>query len=142
MGYFCIEMKMNTNMPYSILIVEDSDLVVQKLEKLLEPLENVKVTARAAEGHSAVKLIIDNRPDFVILDISLKYGHGIKVLEEISRLDYRPYIIVLTNLNYQYYRDRCLSLGAMHFFDKAMEFEKVYEILNERTGESVIAGCS
>jgi len=129
-------------MPFSLLIVEDSDNVVQKLEKLLEPLENVKVSARAAEGHSAVKLIKDIRPDFVILDISLKYGHGIKVLEEISHLDYRPYIIILTNLNYSYYRDRCLSLGAKHFLDKAMEFEKVYEILNERTGEPAIARCS
>lgn len=120
-------------MPYSMIIVEDSDLVVQKLSKLLEPLENIRIDCRASDGYTAVKLIKELNPDYVILDISLKYGHGIKVLEEISELKQKPYVIVLSNLNYQYYRDKCLKLGAKHFFDKAMEFEKVYEVLNERT---------
>lgn len=71
----------------------------------------------------------------MILDISLKYGHGIKVLEDINTMENRPYVIVLSNLNYQYYRDKCKNLGAMHFFDKAMEFDKVYDVLNERTNE-------
>ncbi|HMQ80018.1 MAG TPA: response regulator [Ignavibacteria bacterium] len=116
-----------------MLIVEDSDLVVQKLTKLLEPLENIRIVGRASDGYTAVKLIKEMHPDYVILDISLKYGHGIKVLEEISHFEHKPYVIVLSNLNYQYYRDKCRKLGAMHFFDKAMEFEKVYDVLNERT---------
>lgn len=117
-----------------MLIVEDSELVVQKLKKLLEPLENISIDATASDGYTAVKLIKELNPDYVILDISLKYGHGIKVLEEIYGLKQKPYVIVLSNLNYQYYKDKCLKLGADHFFDKAMEFEKVYEVLNERTG--------
>jgi len=126
-------------MPYSMLIVEDSDLVVEKLKKLLEPLKNLKVIGRASDGHSAVKMIRETNPDYVILDVSLKYGHGIKVLEEVYSMECRPYIIVLTNLNYQYYRVKCKSLGAMHFFDKAKEFDKVYQILYDRTGEHVNA---
>lgn len=122
-------------MPCNMILVEDSDLVVEKLTKLLEPLKNVNIEARASDGYTAVKLIKELHPDYVILDISLKYGHGIKVLEDISSMEQKPYVIVLSNLNYQYYRDKCKSLGAMQFFDKAMEFEKVYDILNERTNE-------
>jgi DNA-binding NarL/FixJ family response regulator len=125
-----------------MLIVEDSDLVVQKLTKLLEPLKNIRIEGRCSDGYTAVKLIKELRPDFVILDISLKYGHGIKVLEEISHFDYRPYVIILSNLNYQYYRDKCKKLGAMHFFDKAMEFEKVYDVLNERSKEKTNAAIA
>lgn len=123
-----------------MLIVEDSELVVQKLKKLLEPLENISIDATASDGYTAVKLIKELNPDYVILDISLKYGHGIKVLEEIYGLKQKPYVIVLSNLNYQYYKDKCIKLGADHFFDKAMEFEKVYEVLNERTGFHQNAG--
>ncbi|MBL8017313.1 MAG: response regulator [Ignavibacteria bacterium] len=118
-----------------MIIVEDSDLVVEKLTKLLEPLKNVNIEARASDGYTAVRLIKELHPDYVILDISLKYGHGIKVLEDINTMENRPYVIVLSNLNYQYYRDKCKNLGAMHFFDKAMEFDKVYDVLNERTNE-------
>lgn len=125
-----------------MLIVEDSDLVVQKLTKLLEPLENIKIEGRASDGYTAVKMIKELHPDYVILDISLKMGHGIKVLEDISGLENKPYVIVLSNLNYQYYRDKCARLGAMHFFDKAMEFEKVYDVLNERTKRKENAGST
>ncbi len=120
-------------MPYNIIIIEDSELVIQKLTKLLEPIENIRIKGTANDGITAVKMIREMTPDFVILDISLKFGHGIKVLEEIVDFVNKPYVIVLSNLNYQYYRDKCKSLGAKHFFDKAMEFEKVYEILNERS---------
>ena len=129
-------------MPYNMLIVEDSDLVVQKLTKLLEPLENIRIEGRASDGYTAVKLIKELHPDYIILDISLKYGHGIKVLEEIAQFEFKPYVIVLSNLNYQYYRDKCKNLGAMHFFDKAMEFEKVYDVLNERSREKADAAGS
>ncbi|MBN8586456.1 MAG: response regulator [Ignavibacteria bacterium] len=129
-------------MPYNMLIVEDSDLVVQKLTKLLEPIENIKIEGRASDGYTAVKMIKELHPDYVILDISLKMGHGIKVLEDISGLENKPYVIVLSNLNYQYYRDKCERLGAMHFFDKAMEFEKVYDVLNERSKQKENAANS
>jgi len=115
-----------------MLIVEDSDLVVNKLEKLLEPLPDFKIQGRAVDEYSAVKMIDEMNPDYVILDISLKYGHGLRVLEKIENMQNKPYVIVLTNLNYQYYRDKCLKLGAKHFFDKAMEFDKVYEVLSDR----------
>ncbi len=125
-----------------MLIIEDSDLVVEKLRLLLKPLDNIRIIGRASDGITAVKMIVELKPDYIILDISLKYGHGIKVLEEISKFEIMPYVIVLSNLNYQYYKDKCKSLGAKHFFDKAMEFEKVYEILKERTNrkeDAVIA---
>lgn len=107
-----------------MILVEDSDLVVEKLTKLLEPLKNVNIEARASDGYTAVKLIKELHPDYVILDISLKYGHGIKVLEDISSMEQKPYVIVLSNLNYQYYRDKCKSLGAMHFLIKLWNLRK------------------
>ena len=129
-------------MPYNLLIIEDSDMIVKRLANLLEPIENINIEGRASDGYTAVKMIKELKPDFVILDISLKFGHGIKVLEEISCMEQKPYIIVLSNLNYQYYRDKCLMLGAKQFFDKAMEFEKVYDILNERSANFEKAAVS
>src|SRR5690349_11178794 len=108
-------------MSSSIVIIENSDLVVEKLKKLLGGIIDLEIVGNAADSYSAVKMIKEKNPDFVILDLSLNLGHGIKVLEEIADIETRPYIIVLTNLNYQYYKDKCLKLGADEFFDKAME---------------------
>lgn len=116
-------------MSNSIVIVENSDLVVEKLKHLLSGINDLEIVGNAADSYTAVKMIKEKKPDYVILDLSLNLGHGIKVLEEIADIQMRPYTIVLTNLNYQYYKDKCLKLGADEFFDKAMEFEKVYDIL-------------
>jgi DNA-binding NarL/FixJ family response regulator len=117
-------------MASSILIVENSELVVEKLRKLLGSIPDVEIVGDAADSYTAVKMIKEDNPDYVILDLSLNFGHGIKVLEDISDMEKKPCVIVLTNMNYQYYKDKCLKLGASHFFDKAMEFEKVYDILS------------
>lgn len=116
-----------------MVIVEDSKIVVEKLTKLLEPLENLEIKATADEAENAVKLIKEIQPEYVILDMSLKRGTGIKVLEDIQDMPTKPYVIVLSNLSYKFYKDKCQKLGARHFFDKAMEFEKVYDILYNLT---------
>lgn len=116
-----------------MVIVEDSKIVVEKLTKLLEPLENLEIKATADEADNAVKLIKEIQPEYVILDMSLKRGTGIKVLEDIQDMPTKPYVIVLSNLSYKFYKDKCQKLGARHFFDKAMEFEKVYDILYNLT---------
>lgn len=116
-----------------VLIVEDSDIVVERLGKLLAPLENIQIAGRADEMESAVRLIKELKPDFVILDISLKKGSGIEVLKHTKDFEHKPYIIVLSNLSYKFYKEKCAKLGARHFFDKAHEFEKVYEILYKLT---------
>jgi DNA-binding NarL/FixJ family response regulator len=118
-------------MSNTVLIVENSELVVEKLSKLISSIDKLDIIGSAADSYNAVKLIKEKSPDYVILDLSLNLGHGIKVLEEISTLGKKPYTIVLTNLNYQYYKDKCFKLGADQFFDKAMEFEKVFEILTQ-----------
>jgi DNA-binding NarL/FixJ family response regulator len=123
-------------MLYKLLIVEDSDIVVGKLRKLLEPLENLDIIGRAEDEENAINMIKENKPDFVILDISLKEGTGINVLNAVKDFKNKPYIVILSNLSYGSYKDKCMQLGAQHFFDKAMEFEKVYDTLEKITGVS------
>jgi CheY-like chemotaxis protein len=37
--------------------------------------------------------------------------------------------MVLTTYAFKEVRERCIALGADHFFDKSMEFERVIEVL-------------
>jgi len=40
-------------------------------------------------------------------------------------------VIVLTNYAFPQYRAKSLALGADHFFDKAREYHRVREVLEE-----------
>ena len=50
--------------PNTMIIVEDSKIVVEKLTKLLEPLKNLEIKATADEADNAVKLIREVQPEY------------------------------------------------------------------------------
>lgn len=114
-----------------LLIVDDSDLISQRLKELLQDLEDLEIIDVASNGYDGIEKYWRYKPEVVILDIKLPKINGIEVLQNIRKVKSPTTIIVLTNYNNSYFKDVCLAEGADYFLDKSTEFEKVYEILNE-----------
>jgi two-component system response regulator YesN len=75
------------------------------------------------------------KPDVVTLDIRMPEMNGIKVLEAIKQEKLSVTPIMLSGVGEDQYRDKCLSLGAEHFFDKATEFELLLQVLSQKVAE-------
>lgn len=114
-----------------VLIVDDSDLVRERLTALILELEAIELVGQAADAQEALEAIPRLRPDVVILDIRMPGGNGIQVLEAIKRNGAGSVVIMLTAFPYPQYRKKCLEAGAEYFFDKATEFERVGEVLQQ-----------
>jgi two-component system response regulator DevR len=114
-----------------IFIVDDSELIRQRLEDQLKSIKNIQIVGQAGDAHSAVTMITQTNPDVVILDIRMPGGSGIEVLKNIKQEEPSPQIIMLTKYPYPQYREKCLELGADYFFDKATEFDKAIELIGE-----------
>jgi DNA-binding NarL/FixJ family response regulator len=114
----------------NVLIVDDSQLVAERLEEMLAQVSNdlrVIWHARSAEeGRQAFRC---GKPDVIILDVQMPGGSGIALLPEVKRGTAPPVVIVLTNYPLPQYRNRCLEAGADYFFDKSTQFEDVSAIL-------------
>ena len=89
-------------------------------------------TPIAYDGLVALRLAEDFLPDAVILDIRLRTGNGLEVLQELKRGPSPPLVIMLTNHPSDYHRRWCEEHGADFFFDKTSEFEKVLDVLAQR----------
>jgi len=113
-----------------VLVVEDSPIVRERLIALLAELSNVVIVGQAADGFSAQALFRQHRPDAVVLDIQLPGLNGMDLLAEFKREQPSCVVIVLTTYPFKEFRNRCAALGADHFLDKAMEFERVTEVLS------------
>jgi len=103
---------------YSILIVEDTDLI-RKIyaDKLAQ--EGFRVLP-AANGLQALNLLSDNDVDLILLDLIMPTMSGLEVLEAIKadpRFRDIP-VIVLTNLGQDTDVQRGLSLGAADYLVK------------------------
>ena len=107
------------------LIVEDSPVILENLQALLEEHGAVEVVGTAAAQHDACAWM-DARTqgcDVAIIDLFLKSGNGLGVLEHISRYERPPRRVVLTNYSTADMRSRCRALGADAVFDKSTEIE-------------------
>ncbi len=108
-----------------VLVVDDSPIVQERLAAMLAAVASIELIGRASDIGGAVRFIESERPDAVVLDLGLKDGSGLRVLERIKGLAHRPTIVVLTNYPFEEYRRRCLALGAAAFLDKSSEFDRV-----------------
>jgi len=118
-----------------ILIADDSAAVRSRLAQMLKRIVGVKAVDEAESARGAVAAITKLKPDVVVLDVQLGDGTGMDVLMAIRGRMLEPKIIVLTNYPYPMYQDRCLTLGAHHFFDKSTEFNKAIALVAQWTEE-------
>lgn len=119
---------MKTN-KQTILIVDDSALIIERLIAMLNGLRSVKDITTASNYREAVVLLEDTKIDIAILDIHLTGKNGIELLKFIVKNHPHIKVIMLSNADNKKYRELCKKEGALYFVDKSKDFELVPEIL-------------
>lgn len=116
--------------PINVFIVDDSDIVRERLTSLLTEVPSIMIVGYADNPLAATEAIVAQRPDVVILDIFLTGGSGIHVLKNIRGKNVSSKVIMLTNYAQEEYRKKCFEEGADYFYDKSIEFEKVVDTIH------------
>lgn len=119
-----------------ILVVDDSQIVRDRLVSLIDSIEGVDIVAQAEDGPSAITTYGDLKPNVIILDIRMRETNGIELLKKFKSKRSDPKVIMLTNFPYPQYRRKCFEEGADYFLDKSTEFDEVAKIINRLAKES------
>lgn len=106
-------------------LVEDSPLIRRRLTETLEEMVGLQVAATAEDEAGAVAWLAANGQDcaIVIIDIFLKGGSGLGVLQSAREANLPAKLVVLSNYANPALRKRCLALGADRVFDKPGEID-------------------
>lgn len=115
--------------PMNIFIVEDSASMLKNLRDMLSGIPGTTVTGHAVDETDAIECINAQRPDVVTLDLRLRSGSGLGVLQNIKKHHAGVKVIVLTNCPEPVYIDRCMRLGADYFFDKSFQYMQFHDAL-------------
>jgi len=104
-----------------ILLVEDSLLLQDRLRRVISAIPNAVLVAETDNEDDARFCLEEHRPDVAVIDLQLKSGSGLSVIEHVKAACLETTVIVLTNLAQPEYRAKCVELGAHHFFDKSKD---------------------
>ena len=115
-----------------VFLVEDSALVRQRLEAMLQAIPNTTIVGTAAGAQDAVSRILATRPDLVVLDVQLGEGSGFDVLRALHAQAPELDVVMLSNHSSDAYRQIADRFGARAFFDKTREFERVRDLVAQK----------
>lgn len=129
-----------TGFQMNVFIVEDTAIMLENLLSILFDIPGVTVVGQAVGGAGAVERIDALRPDLVILNIGLRNGAGIGMLEQLKKRHPGIKVMVLTGCTDEFYSDRCKRAGADYFFDKVFQLTWVRAALRQWVDASTSGG--
>lgn len=115
-----------------IYLVEDSNMVRERLEAMLAAVPGTQVVGHAGGASQAIEDILAKRPDVVVIDLNLAQGTGFDVLRAVHAQAPEIDCYMLSNFAATPYRRHAAELGARDFFDKSSEFECVRDAVARR----------
>jgi len=101
-----------------ILIVDDHPFVRQGLKAALSKSGDVEVVEEASDGDEAILKARSEKPDLVLLDISLPGKNGLEVLKQLQAEMPQVSVLILSTFPEKQYAVRCFANGARGYLTK------------------------
>lgn len=115
---------------YKLMIVDDSRLIRQKIERECDQ-SLFEVVGTAGNGAEALSLFQSLSPDVVTMDLTMPNLDGIGCIQGLIKLDSEVRILVISALNDKATGLEALEKGAMGFVTKPFTGRDLQEALRD-----------
>ncbi len=109
----------------NIIIVEDHPIFRMGMKEMIEHEPDMCVCGEAGDVACALKLIRANKPDLVVVDLSLKDSNGLDLVKEIAEHHKPTLSLVLSMHDEALHAERCILAGAKGYIMKQEASESV-----------------
>lgn len=99
------------NQKRRIVLAEDSTILREGLHSLLASTPNIEIVGEAGDGLEAIECVTRQKPDLVVMDLSMPRMNGISAILEIRKQCPRTKILVLTAHSEEEYVFETLRAG-------------------------------
>lgn len=123
-----------------MLLADDQALLRKTLRMLLDADPGIEVTGEAADGEETVALVLEQRPDLVLMDIRMPRLDGLEATRRIKRDLPDTKILVLTTFEIDEYVFEALRVGAAGFLGKGADPAELLEgVKTVAAGEALLS---
>lgn len=120
---------MRSSKKHSVLIVEDHSIVRMGLSMLISQLDDISICSEAESGEAALEFLKKEKPDLIIVDISLQDMNGLDLIKYIKKIDSEIPILVLSVFDETFYAERAFAAGAMDYIMKQEASEVIVKAI-------------
>jgi len=113
--------------PVDIVVIDDEESIREGCRQVLEG-EGYRAMV-ATDGLQGIRMVEENRPRLVLLDLRMPNIGGIEVLERLPRIDPRIVPIIITGYGTVDSAVASMKLGAFDFIAKPFEIDQLLDVV-------------
>jgi len=114
-----------------VVLVEDNEVFREALELMLGMREEVEVVGAVGDGADAVDIVLEHRPDVVLVDYRLPSIDGAQVTRELRAKLPRLGVVALTASADESQRAELLAAGAVACLRKDQELDEIVAAIEQ-----------
>ena len=116
--------------PVRVVIIDDTyDL--RELLRLALTRGGLEVVGEAGDGLSGIECVRLEKPDVVLLDLSMPVMDGLEALPTIRRLVPQAKIVVLSGFGATQMSEKAMTIGADGYLQKGMALKRIIEYVKD-----------
>lgn len=112
-----------------VVLIDDHKLFREGVKRILEFEPQFKVVAEGDDGTDASRLVKENSPDVVLMDINMPNINGIEATADLVRYFPETKIIILSIHDDESYVTHALKTGAQGYLLKEMDSDSLIEAI-------------
>jgi DNA-binding NarL/FixJ family response regulator len=105
----------------SVVLADDHVLMRKGLRKILEMEEDIEVIGEASDGEEAIQVVMDKKPQVLLLDINMPKLNGIDVTKALKNKGVDTKIVILTIYDDREYLLELIKQGISGYILKDIE---------------------
>lgn len=120
---------MNEDKKIRIVLIDDHKLFREGVKRILEFEPSFEVIAEGDDGSSASRLVKENSPDVVLMDINMPEINGVQATADLVRYFPDTKVIILSIHDDESYVTHALKTGAQGYLLKEMDSDSLIEAI-------------
>jgi DNA-binding NarL/FixJ family response regulator len=119
---------------YRILLVDDHPIIRHGLADLIRNDTTLRVCAEAGNQEEALEAARQHLPHLAVVDLRLKEGSGLDLIEQLLALPSAPKVLVCSMHDELLFAERCLRAGASGYIQKEEAIDRLLEAVHHVLG--------
>ena len=111
----------------TVVIVDDHPLFREGLKSIIRRDTRYEIVGEAGNGHDAMQVIGEQRPDLVLLDVALPDKAGLELISEIKKVSSKTIIMIISMHSKVDYIVKAFKAGATGYLVKDSAAERLLQ---------------